>query len=163
MPDLALLLRLLKWPLHILEEAKPMGISKASGGWDGGIKQGKGTMTPAHAAEIGFSLGSRFEGQPASNPEEVIGAALAGCFSMALTLSLEKAGATPESVRTTAEVSLDKDGDGFSITAIKLATVVKATGVDAAAFEQIAQATKKACPVSKALAGTNITLEAKLG
>jgi len=139
-----------------------MGISKASGRWDGGLKTGKGTMTPAHAEPIGFSLGSRFEGQPASNPEEVVGAALAGCFSMALTVALEQAGAQPESVSTGAEVTLDKDGAGFSITGIKLTTEVKAGGIDAAKFEEIAQATKKGCPVSKALAGTTITLEAKL-
>ena len=139
-----------------------MGISKASGRWDGGLKTGKGTMVPAHAPAIGFSLGSRFEGQPASNPEEVIGAALAGCFSMALTVSLEQAGAKPVSVSTSAEVSLDKDGEGFKITTIKLTTEAKAEGVDAAKFEEIAQATKKACPVSKALAGTEITLEAEL-
>jgi len=139
-----------------------MGISKASAHWDGGIKTGKGTMTPAHGSAIEFSLGSRFEGAPASNPEELVGAALAGCFSMALTLSLEKAGLKPESIDTKAEVSLDKDGEGFSITKINLVTEAKVTGTDDAKFQEIAQATKKACPVSKALAGTTISLDAKL-
>src|SRR5262249_7506633 len=90
-----------------------MAISKASAQWDGPLKTGKGVMKPAHAPEIPFSAASRFEGAPASNPEEVIGAALAGCFSMALSLGLEKAGATPKSIRTIANVKLDREGDGF--------------------------------------------------
>lgn len=139
-----------------------MGISKASAHWEGGIKTGKGTMTPAHASAVEFSLGSRFEGAPNSNPEEMVGAALAGCFSMALTLSLEKAGLSPQQIDTKAEVSLDKDGEGFSITTIRLTTEAKVNGVDEAKFQEIAQATKKACPVSKALAGTQISLDAKL-
>ena len=73
-----------------------MGISKASAKWDGNIKTGKGVMSPAHGSDIPFSLGSRFEGQPGSNPEELLGAALSGCFSMALSLSLEKAGSPPK-------------------------------------------------------------------
>lgn len=141
-----------------------MGISKASGAWDGDLKTGKGTMTPAHADAIPFSLGSRFEGKQGSNPEEVIGAALSGCFSMALSLGLEKAGATPKTIRTTADVKLDKDGDGFTITSIALNTTVDAAGIDDATFQEVAQGTKKACPVSKALAGVaSITLTAKLG
>jgi osmotically inducible protein OsmC len=140
-----------------------MGISKASGQWDGNLKSGKGVMKPAHAADIGFSLGSRFEGQPGSNPEEVIGAALSGCFSMALSLGIEKAGGTPKSIRTSASVTLDKDGEGFAITAIELSTEVDATGLDAATFQKVAEETKKGCPVSKALAAVgNITLSAKL-
>jgi lipoyl-dependent peroxiredoxin len=139
-----------------------MGISKAKAEWQGALKGGKGTMTPAHAAGIEFSLGSRFEGQPQSNPEEMVGAALAGCFSMALTLALEKAGAKPKSVHTSASVSLDKDGEGFTITKIELTTEAAADGVDAERFQQIAQETKKQCPVSKALAGTTIELAASL-
>ena len=139
-----------------------MGISKASGQWEGGLKDGKGVMRPAHAAEAGFSLGSRFEGQPSSNPEEFIGAALAGCFSMALTVALEQAGAKPKSVKTTADVKLEKQGAGFTITGIALSSTAEAAGIDAAKFAELAQETKKACPVSKALAGTTITLEAKL-
>ena len=140
-----------------------MGISKASGQWEGGLKDGKGSMTPAHGPAAEFSLGSRFEGKPASNPEELLGAALAGCFSMALTLSLEKAGLKPQSVRTTAEVHLDKAGDGFAITTIELATTATVPGVDAAKFAAIAEETKKGCPVSKALAAVKITLKASLG
>lgn len=140
-----------------------MGISKSSAQWTGTLKAGKGTMKPAHAEAIGFSLGSRFEGQPGSNPEEVLGSALAGCFSMALSLSLETAGAPPKDIRTEAAVKLDKDGAGFTITSIELTTEADVPGIDAAKFEEIAQATKKACPVSKALAAVgNITLKASL-
>ena len=140
-----------------------MGVSKANAEWTGGLKDGKGAMRPAHAGEIGFSLGSRFEGQPASNPEELIGAALAGCYSMALTATLERNGLKPQSVRTSADVTLEKLPDGFSITGIALTTQASVPGADAAKFQQIAEETKKTCPVSKALAATPITLTASLG
>ncbi len=140
-----------------------MGVSKASAEWTGGLKDGKGSMKPAHAGDVGFSLGSRFEGQPASNPEEMIGAALAGCYSMALTASLERNGLKPQSVRTSADVTLEKLADGFSITGIALTTQANVPGADAAKFQQIAEETKKTCPVSKALAATPITLSASLG
>ena len=140
-----------------------MGTSKASGQWDGTLKAGKGKMKPDHGSEIEFTLASRFEGARASNPEEVLGAALAGCFSMALSLGLEKAGATPQSIRTSADVKLEKDGDGFTITTIALSTEVRAAGLDDAKLQSIAEVTKKNCPVSKALAGVkNVTLHAKL-
>lgn len=140
-----------------------MGVSKASAEWTGGLKDGKGSMKPAHAGDVGFSLGSRFEGQPASNPEELIGAALAGCYSMALTAALERSGLAPQSVRTSADVTLEKQPDGFSITGIALTTQASVPGADAAKFQQIAEETKKTCPVSKALAATPITLSASLG
>lgn len=139
-----------------------MGISKASAQWSGGFKDGKGVMKPEHGPEAPFSVGSRFEGQPGSNPEEMIGAALAGCFSMALTVGLEKSGAKPQGVKTSAEVKLEKQGDGFAITTIALTTEANVPGLDSAKFQQIAEETKKGCPVSKALAGTTITLNAKL-
>ncbi len=139
-----------------------MGISKATATWDGGLKDGKGTMKPAHGAEETFTLGSRFEGQPKTNPEEMIGAALAGCFSMALTVGLETAGLKPVGVKTSADVKLEKVGDGFAITGIELSTEATVPGLDDAKFQAIADATKKGCPVSKALAGTTITLKAKL-
>jgi lipoyl-dependent peroxiredoxin len=140
-----------------------MAISKASAQWDGDIKAGKGVMKPAHVPEIPFTLGSRFEGQPASSPEELIGAALAGCFSMALSLGLEKAGAPPKTIRTAATVKLDKDGEGFTITAIELTTEANVPGLDAAKFQAVAEATKKGCPVSKALAAVgSLTLKATL-
>jgi osmotically inducible protein OsmC len=141
-----------------------MGISKATAQWDGTIKGGKGTMKPDHGGDVPFSFGSRFEGQPSSNPEELIGAALAGCFSMALSSNLEKAGATPKSIRTTANVKLDKGAEGFSITAIELVSQVDASGIDADKFQTVAEQTKKGCPVSKALASVpEITLRATLG
>lgn len=140
-----------------------MGISRGSAQWDGGLKTGKGTMKPAHAPEANFSLGSRFEGQPASNPEELIGAALAGCYSMALTSSLEKAGFAPKGVKTSAEVKLEKLAEGFAITQIALNSTATVENIDAAQFQKIAEETKKTCPVSKALAGTTIVLTAALG
>ena len=101
-------------------------------------------------------------GNANSNPEELLGAALAGCFSMALTVSLEKAGFAPQGVRTDAEVKLEKQGDGFSITGIALTTQVTVAGVDDAAFQSIAEETKKGCPVSKALGAVPVTLKASL-
>jgi len=139
-----------------------MGISKASAQWEGGFKDGKGSMKPEHAPEALFSVGSRFEGKQGSNPEELIGAALSGCFSMALTVGLEKAGHKPASVHTSADVKLEKVGDGFTITTIELTSQASVPGLDDAAFQTIADATKKGCPVSRALAGVTITLKASL-
>lgn len=139
-----------------------MPISKASAQWQGSLKDGRGTMKPANAAEASFGLGSRFEGQKGSNPEELIGAALAGCFSMALSAALGKAGLTPKSIDTQAEVHLDRDGDGFKISKIDLSTRAAIDGIDGAKFQSIALETKKSCPVSKALAGTTINLNAQL-
>jgi len=120
-------------------------------------------MQPNHREGICFSLGTRFEGVPGSNPEEVLGAALAGCFSMALSLGLEQAGMKPESIKTSAKVHLEKVPDGFQIKRIDLTNETKASGGDEAKFKTVADATKKGCPVSKALAGVpEITLEAKL-
>ena len=140
-----------------------MSISSGNAKWEGSIKEGHGSMKPTHATEAMFSLGSRFEGQQGSNPEELIGAALSGCFSMALAGALGAAGLTPTSIRTSADVQLDKDGAGFTITSIKLTTRASVPGVEAAKFAQIAEETKKNCPVSKALAGVkSITLDAAL-
>jgi len=146
---------------HILEVT--MIKSKANATWTGTLKDGAGTMKPAHAEEIPFAMGTRFEGQQGSNPEEVIGAALAGCFSMALSVGLEKGGAAPLAIRTSAEVTLEKQEDGFAITAIHLDTEVEADGIGEDAFQEIALATKTGCPVSKALAAVeSISLEARL-
>jgi lipoyl-dependent peroxiredoxin len=139
-----------------------MSTSKASARWEGSLRDGKGTMKPANGSEVPFSLKTRFEGEKGSNPEEVIGAALAGCFSMALSAALGKAGSNPTSIETEASVQLDKQGDGFAITSITLTTQAKVPGIDAGKFETIAQETKQQCPVSKALAGTKINLQAKL-
>lgn len=140
-----------------------MSKSKATATWNGTLKSGSGTMKPDHAAAISFTMGTRFEGAEGSNPEEVIGAALAGCFSMALSLGLEKAGATPGKIRTDAEVSLEQRDGGFMITAIHLDTEVEATGLDNDTFQQVAETTKSSCPVSKALASVEtIGLNARL-
>jgi osmotically inducible protein OsmC len=139
-----------------------MTISKSSARWEGALKDGRGTMKPAHAPEIPFSLTTRFEGAAGSNPEELIGAALAGCFSMALSAALGQAGITPQSIATSADVSLEKDGAGFKISKIELKTQAKIPGIDKAKFDSIAQDTKKNCPVSKALAGPTVTLQAEL-
>jgi osmotically inducible protein OsmC len=137
-------------------------ISKASAKWEGGLKDGKGSMKPAHAPEAAFSVASRFEGQPSSNPEELVGAALAGCYSMALTASLERAGLKPASVSTSAEVKLEKEAAGWTVTGIALTTDAVVPGAEAAQFATLAEETKKACPISRALAGTKITLQANL-
>lgn len=138
-----------------------MGISKASAEWTGGFKSGTGAMRPAHGAESLFSTSTRFEGKQGSNPEELLGAALSGCFSMALTLALEMANAKPQSVKTTAEVHLDKQGAGFAVTTIDLVTDVTVDGIDDAKFQEVAAETKKGCPVSKALGAVTINLTAR--
>ena len=109
-----------------------------------------------------YSFPSRFENGSGTNPEELIGAAHAGCFSMALAAGLSKAGFKPARIHTTAKVHLDKAGEGFAITRIALETEAEVPGLDEAAFQAEADAAKKNCPVSKALAGTEITLAAVL-
>jgi osmotically inducible protein OsmC len=139
-----------------------MSTSQATARWEGSLKDGRGVMKPANGGEVPFTLGTRFAGEKGSNPEEMIGAALAGCFSMALTASLGKAGLSPKSVQTSAAVQLDKDGDAFKISSIALTTTADVPGLEKAKFDAIAEETKKNCPVSKALAATPITLKATL-
>jgi osmotically inducible protein OsmC len=140
-----------------------MSKSNATATWTGTFKAGSGTMKPATATEIPFSAGTRFEDQPGSNPEEMIGAALAGCFSMALTVGLEQGGATPKAIRTSAEVTLEKRDDGFTITSIHLDSEVEADGIAEDAFQEVAAKTKTSCPVSKALGAVEtISLDARL-
>ena len=139
-----------------------MAISKASAYWNGSLKEGSGSMKPAHAPEIAFSLPTRFEGANGSNPEELIGAALCGCFSMALAAALARAGLTPQRIQTEAQVSLNREGDHFRITTIELTTNASVPGAEHTQFEAIAEETKRSCPVSQALAGTAITLKAIL-
>jgi osmotically inducible protein OsmC len=139
-----------------------MSVSNASAEWNGNLKKGTGTMTPAHAPGIKFSLGTRFEGEQGSNPEELVGAALAGCYSMALAGALGKEGLEPQKIETKAAVTLAKDEVGFQISKIELITRVTLPGADAAKFEFIARSTKESCPVSKALLGVTITLDAAL-
>jgi osmotically inducible protein OsmC len=114
------------------------------------------------AYEGPYSFQSRFESGSGTNPEELIGAAEAGCFSMALSSNLEKAGHPPKSIRTTATVKLEMVGGGPKITTIDLAVEADVPGIDPAKFDEQAELTKKNCPVSVALAGTQINLDAKL-
>jgi osmotically inducible protein OsmC len=140
-----------------------MPVRRASAQWNGGIKDGKGTMKLGSGAfEGNYSFGTRFEDAPGTNPEELIGAAHAGCFSMALSLFLENAGHKPESIQTSADVTIESSGEGFAITKIALATEAKVPGMDEKAFQEQANAAKEKCPVSQALAGTEITLKAAL-
>ena len=131
--------------------------------WEGTLKDGKGEMKLGSGAfEGAYSFASRFENGRGTNPEELIGAAEAGCFSMALSLGLSKAGYAVRRISTTARVHIEKAGDGFKITSIDLSTEAEVPGIDEQAFTEQAEATKKNCPVSQALAGTEINLQAKL-
>ncbi len=136
---------------------------KAYAVWNGSIKNGSGTVELGSGAFKGqYSFGSRFEEGVGTNPEELIGAAHAGCFSMALSLELSNAGYTVDEIATEAVVSLDKDGDGFKIPNIKLLTKARVPGIEMKDFAEFASAAKAGCPVSKALAGVEIQLEAHL-
>jgi osmotically inducible protein OsmC len=141
-----------------------MPVRKASAEWTGTLREGEGSMKVASGAfEGAYSFGTRFEEVPGTNPEELIGAAHAGCFSMAFSADLGRAGFTPDFVRTTANVHLDRGDSGFSITKIVLNMEAKVPGIDAAKFQEIAEVSKKNCPVSKALAAVSeIVLNAKL-
>jgi osmotically inducible protein OsmC len=135
----------------------------ASAHWSGGIKDGQGSISTDTGVlrEAPYGFKSRFEDGPGTNPEELIAAAHAACYSMALSLGLGNAGLTADSIDTKAVVTLDKDGDGFSITSSALTCKAKVPGADAATFDKIAQETKLGCPVSKVLKAT-ITLDASL-
>jgi osmotically inducible protein OsmC len=140
-----------------------MPVRSAEAVWEGGLKNGKGKMKLGSGAfEGSFSFASRFEEGKGTNPEELIGAAHAGCFSMALSFILEQAGYKPDHVHTTSKVRIDKVGDGFKITAIDLDSEGKVHGIDEKTFLKHAENAKKSCPVSQALAGTEITLKARL-
>ena len=150
------------WALTFHAEEHPVKKS-ASAHWSGGIKDGQGSISTDTGVlrEAAYGFKSRFEDGPGTNPEELIAAAHAGCFSMALSLGLGQAGLTADSIDTRAVVTLDKDGDGFAITAVHLSCRAKVPGADAAGFARIAQATKEGCPVSKVLKAA-ITLDAML-
>ncbi len=137
--------------------------SKGTAEWQGELKTGSGTFTAGDGISGEFSFKSRFEDGPGANPEQLIAAAHASCFSMALSAALGEAGTPVDSVRTDATVTLRMVDDAPTITAIALSTVGNVPGIDAAAFEEAAQGAKANCPVSKALAGVGeITLEATL-
>ena len=141
-----------------------MPTRRANARWEGSLTEGKGTMRMASGSYEGpYSFQSRFEEGDGTNPEELIAAAHAGCFSMALAAELGNAGHTPESVETEATVHLDPVDDGFAIKRIDLQTRVSAPGVDESTFQQAAEAAKKGCPVSQALAAVeSIELDAQL-
>ena len=135
----------------------------ASAVWQGGLKDGKGTISTQSGAlkDNPYGFNTRFEDAPGTNPEELIGAAHAGCFSMALSMLLGQAGLTAERIETRAEVTLDKDGEGFSITAVDLTLRARVPGADQARFAEIASQAKEGCPVSK-LINARISLNATL-
>jgi osmotically inducible protein OsmC len=136
---------------------------KSSAHWTGGLKDGKGTVSTQSGVlkETPYSFSTRFENGIGTNPEELIAAAHAGCFSMALSAQLGNAGMTAESIDTNATLTLDKTDAGFSITAVHLDVKVKIPGADQAKFDEAAQNAKKGCPVSRVLNAT-ITMDAKL-
>ena len=140
-----------------------MPTRSSSARWSGNLADGNGTMSLGSGAfEGSYSAASRFESGEGTNPEELIAAAHAGCFSMALANVLSQAGHEPESVVTTAEVHLDKDDGAFSITRSALSTEVKVDGLDDDEFQKHAEEAKSACPVSGALGAIEIELDAKL-
>ena len=137
---------------------------KAEAKWEGNLMEGNGRLTLGSGAFDGpYSFKSRFEeGQSATNPEELLGAAHAGCFTMALTAQLSRERIVPTRIHTEAKVRLEKVGEAFTITRIDLETEAEVPGVDDAAFQKFANDAKQNCPLSKALAATEIHLTAKL-
>ncbi|MDR6376172.1 OsmC family protein [Paraburkholderia caledonica] len=137
----------------------------AAVGWTGGIKDGKGSITTQSGAldDVPYGFSSRFETGPGTNPEELIGAAHAGCFTMAFSLMLTQAGLTAEHIDTKAKVTLEKVGDGFAITKCHLEMEAKIPSADTATFEKLSGMARHGCPVSKLFANNaEITLDAKL-
>jgi len=132
--------------------------------WNGSLTDGSGRLSTESGVleSTAYSFGTRFGDTPGTNPEELLAAAHAACFSMALANEMTKAGQAPESVETTAKATINKTGGGFEISTIHLVSTVAAPGFDAERFRALAEATKAACPVSKALAGPTITLDATL-
>ena len=131
--------------------------------WNGNLKQGGGKISTQSGilADAQYGFNTRFENGPGTNPEELIGAAHAGCFSMALSLNVTEAGFEVDTIKTVATVTLDKDDSGFTITAVHLDLTAKIPGIDDSKFQELANKTKLGCPVSKVL-NAEITLDAKL-
>lgn len=136
---------------------------KGSAEWKGGLKNGRGTVSTESGVleAVPYSFGTRFEDKKGSNPEELIAAAHAGCFSMALSAELEKSGYKPESLKTGATVHLEKGEAGFSITKFHLDLEAQIPDIDSDAFRKVAEAAKRGCPVSRLL-NAEITLDAVL-
>lgn len=141
-----------------------MPTRSASAKWEGGLKGGRGTYAGAQGSSLGgqYNFSSRFEEGSGSNPEELLAAAEASCFSMALAAGLEKNGTPATRVETNAKCTVEKVGDGFTITTMKLDVKVAAPNIDDGKFQEIAKATKDGCPVSRALKGVDIQLTASL-
>jgi osmotically inducible protein OsmC len=140
-----------------------MAIRTSDAQWNGDLKSGNGTIKLGSGAWQGqYSFSSRFEDGNGTNPEELVAAAHAGCYSMALANELSSAGFTADSVATKANVHLEKTAEGFGIPKIDLITVATVPGIDDATFQKIAEATKAACPISQLLKAAEITLDAKL-
>ena len=131
--------------------------------WKGGLKDGRGTVSAESGvlSSVPYNFSMRFENEKGTNPEELIAAAHAACFSMALSLFLGNAGMTADSINTTATVTLEKVGDAFTVTSSHLDTTVKIPNADKAKFQQAAEGAKAGCPISRLL-NTKITLDAKL-
>jgi osmotically inducible protein OsmC len=136
----------------------------ASAVWKGGLKDGRGTVSSSSGAlsNVPYNFSMRFENETGTNPEELIAAAHAACFSMALSLFLGKAEMTAESINTTATVTLEKVGDAFTVTASHLDTTVRIPNADKTKFQEAAEGAKAGCPISRLL-NTKITLDARLG
>lgn len=140
-----------------------MSERSAKAEWNGTLKEGEGSLEVGSGAlDVPFSFDTRMGDEPGTNPEELIGAALAGCFSMALNATLEKKGTPAKSVKTGANVSFGKSDGGFEISGIKLDTAVDVPELSAEELQTIADEVKSTCPVGKALAGTDITVKASL-
>ena len=141
-----------------------MSIKKtASARWQGDLKTGKGTISTQSGAllENPYGFNTRFEGKPGTNPEELIGAAHAGCFSMAFSMLLGEENFIPDSIETQATVTLEEQSDGFAVTAVHLDMTARIPNIDPAKFDEIAEKAKLGCPISKLL-NADITLDAKL-
>ncbi len=131
--------------------------------WEGTLKEGKGRMTIGNNTWQGsYSAASRFENESGTNPEELLGAAHAGCFSQAFSMLLEQAGYKSERIETTAKVTVEKKGEGFAITTVRLQTEGVVPGISEEEFEKQAAAAKDGCPVSQLFKGADISVEAKL-
>jgi len=140
-----------------------MPVRKASAVWNGNLKEGSGKMKLESGTFEGkYSFGSRFEESKGTNPEELIGAAHAGCFSMAFAATLADNGFKPEKVQTEAKVHLDKVDDGFKITVIELDMTAQVPNIDNEKFLSLAEGARKGCPISRSLGGVQIKLKAKL-
>ncbi len=135
----------------------------ASAHWAGNLKQGKGTISTESGAlkDNPYGFNTRFENQPGTNPEELIGAAHAGCFSMAFAMLLGEENFTPDSIDTQATVTLEKQSDGFAVTAVHLKMQARIPGIEQSKFDEIAGKAKSGCPISKLL-NAKITLDATL-